>query len=58
MVSIHDAGEEEANVVVVVEKPFTVSTKEADQVIATAKKSGKILSVFQSKFQPGLKLSF
>lgn len=33
----------------VVEKPFTVSTAEADRVIATAKKSGKILTVFQSK---------
>jgi predicted dehydrogenase len=34
---------------VVVEKPFTVSTEEADRVIAAGKKSGKILTVFQSK---------
>jgi predicted dehydrogenase len=35
---------------VVVEKPFTVSTEEADRVIAAQKKSGKILTVFQSPF--------
>jgi hypothetical protein len=34
---------------VVVEKPFTVSTEEADRVIAAGKKSGKILTVFHSK---------
>lgn len=39
-----------ANRVVVVEKPFTVSTEEANRVIAAAEKSGKILTVFQSKF--------
>jgi predicted dehydrogenase len=33
---------------VVVEKPFTISTEEADRVIAAQKKSGKILTVFQS----------
>lgn len=33
---------------VVVEKPFTISTTEADRVIAAQKKSGKILTVFQS----------
>jgi predicted dehydrogenase len=33
---------------VVVEKPFTVNTAEADRVIAIAKQSGKILTVFQS----------
>jgi predicted dehydrogenase len=32
---------------VVVEKPFTISTEEADRVIAAQKKSGKILTVFQ-----------
>ncbi|KAF8851083.1 NAD(P)-binding protein [Acephala macrosclerotiorum] len=31
----------------VVEKPFTVSTEEADRVIAASKKSGRILTVFQ-----------
>ncbi|KUJ11377.1 NAD(P)-binding protein [Mollisia scopiformis] len=34
---------------VVVEKPFTVSTVEADRVIAAAKNSGKILTVFQNR---------
>lgn len=34
---------------VVVEKPFTRDTAEADRLIAVAKKSGKILTVFQSK---------
>jgi predicted dehydrogenase len=33
---------------VVAEKPFTVSTEEADRVIAAQQKSGKILTVFQS----------
>ena len=31
------------------EKPFTVTTAEADRVLAVAKKSNKILTVFQSK---------
>jgi hypothetical protein len=34
---------------VAVEKPFTVNTAEADRAIAVAKKSGKILTVFQSQ---------
>ncbi|KAL2075118.1 hypothetical protein VTL71DRAFT_60 [Oculimacula yallundae] len=34
---------------VVVEKPFTVSTAEADRVIAASKSSGKILTVFQNR---------
>ncbi|KAH8781773.1 hypothetical protein F5882DRAFT_406131 [Hyaloscypha sp. PMI_1271] len=34
---------------VVVEKPFTISTEEADRVIAAQKKSGKILTVFQNR---------
>ncbi len=34
---------------VVVEKPFTVTTKEADELIALAKKQGKTLSVFQNR---------
>ncbi|KAH7305695.1 hypothetical protein BKA65DRAFT_601892 [Rhexocercosporidium sp. MPI-PUGE-AT-0058] len=34
---------------VVVEKPFTISTSEADRVIAASKKSGKILTVFQNR---------
>lgn len=33
----------------VVEKPFTVSTEEADRVIAVSKKSDKILTVFQNR---------
>ncbi|KAG4435161.1 hypothetical protein IFR05_009361 [Cadophora sp. M221] len=33
---------------VAVEKPFTISTEEADCVIAASQKSGKILTVFQS----------
>lgn len=33
---------------VVVEKSFTVSSEEAERVIATAKKSDKILTIFQS----------
>jgi predicted dehydrogenase len=32
-----------------VEKPFCCSSQEADQVIAQAKKSGKVLTVFQSE---------
>lgn len=31
-----------------VEKPFTISTEEADRVIEAQKNSGKILTVFQS----------
>lgn len=34
---------------VVVEKPFTVTSKEADELIALAKTNGKILTVFQSR---------
>lgn len=34
---------------VVVEKPFTVNVKEADALIALAKKQGRILTVFQSR---------
>jgi predicted dehydrogenase len=33
---------------VVVEKPFTVTSEEADRVIEAGKKSGKVLTVFQS----------
>ena len=36
-------------VTVIVEKPFATNTKDADKAIAAAKKSGKILTVFQSK---------
>lgn len=34
---------------VVVEKPFTLNLKEGEELIALAKKQGKILSVFQNK---------
>lgn len=34
---------------VVVEKPFTVTTSEADELIALAKKQNKILTVFQNR---------
>jgi len=34
---------------VVVEKPFTVTTQEADDLIALAKKQGKTLTVFQNR---------
>jgi hypothetical protein len=34
---------------VAVEKPFTVDTAQANTAIAAAKKSGKILTVFQSQ---------
>jgi hypothetical protein len=37
---------------VVVEKPFTKDTADADRVIAVAKKSEKILTVFQSALLP------
>lgn len=33
---------------VVVEKPFTTSSKEADELVALAEKQGKVLTVFQS----------
>lgn len=33
----------------IVEKPFTVTTKEADELIALAKKKDKVLSVFQNR---------
>jgi predicted dehydrogenase len=35
---------------VVVEKPFAPTSEEADQVIKVAKESGRILTVYQSKF--------
>jgi predicted dehydrogenase len=34
--------------VVVVEKPFTITTAEADHIIAVAKETGKLLTCFQS----------
>ena len=34
---------------VVVEKPFTVTVKEADELIELARKTGKVLSVFQNR---------
>jgi predicted dehydrogenase len=34
---------------VVVEKPFTVTTKEADELIALSKKQNRLLSVFQNR---------
>ena len=34
---------------VIVEKPFTTTTEEADRVIAVAKETGKILTTFQSE---------
>lgn len=34
---------------VIVEKPFCMSSAEADKVLAAAEKSGKLLSVFQSE---------
>jgi hypothetical protein len=36
--------------IVAVEKPFTCTSQEADQLIATAKKVGKIVAPFQSKY--------
>jgi predicted dehydrogenase len=33
-----------------VEKCFTITTEEADRVLAARKKSGKVLSVFQSEY--------
>ena len=39
----------EAGKHVIVEKPFSVTTKEADGMIAVGKKTGKILSVFQNR---------
>lgn len=33
---------------VVVEKPFTTSSKEADELVALAEKHGRVLTVFQS----------
>jgi predicted dehydrogenase len=39
----------EAGKHVVVEKPFSVTTKEADELIALAKKTGKVLTVFQNR---------
>ena len=39
----------EAGKNVIVEKPFTVSTQEADNLIALAKKKGRLLTVFQNR---------
>lgn len=39
---------------VVVEKPFTTSSKEADELVALAEKKGKVLTVFQSSYYPSL----
>ncbi|KAL3421167.1 oxidoreductase [Phlyctema vagabunda] len=38
---------------VVIEKPFTVSTQEADRIIALSKETGKILTVFQNRRYDG-----
>lgn len=38
--------------VVVVEKPFTTSSEEADRLIALAKTKNKVLTVYQSKVRP------
>lgn len=35
--------------IVVVEKPFTITSKEADQLLATQKETGKVLTVFQNR---------
>lgn len=37
---------------VIVEKPFASSSKDADRAIAAAKQSGKLLTVFQSRYLP------
>lgn len=42
--------------IVIVEKPFTATTAEADKLIALSKKVGKILTVYQSVFYPLLTL--
>ena len=39
----------EAGKHVIVEKPFTINTKEAEELIALAKKQNKILSVYQNR---------
>jgi scyllo-inositol 2-dehydrogenase (NADP+) len=39
----------EAGKHVVVEKPFSVTTKESNELIALAKKTGKVLTVFQNR---------
>jgi scyllo-inositol 2-dehydrogenase (NADP+) len=39
----------EAGKHIIVEKPFTVSTQEADNLIALAKKKGRLLTVFQNR---------
>lgn len=39
----------EANKHVIVEKPFTVTTKEADELIALARSKDRLLSVFQNR---------
>lgn len=41
--------------VVVVEKPFTTSSEEADRLIALAKTKNKVLTVYQSKLLPLIK---
>jgi predicted dehydrogenase len=33
----------------VVEKPFTITSEEADKLIATQKETGKVLTVFQNR---------
>jgi Oxidoreductase family, NAD-binding Rossmann fold len=48
-------------VLVVVEKPFTRTSEEADRVIALAKEKKRILTVFQSEWIPstrGQELTF
>lgn len=39
---------------VVVEKPFTTSSKEADELVALAEKHRKVLTVFQSSYYSSL----
>lgn len=39
---------------VVVEKPFTTSSKEADELVALAEKQRKVLTVFQSSYYSSL----
>lgn len=40
----------EMNDVVVVEKPFTPTHQEADELVALAKKQNKLLAVYQSAY--------
>lgn len=44
-----------ADIPVIVEKPFCMGSAEADKVLAAAEKSGKLLSVFQSKCAGGIR---